>query len=317
MWKKKIMLQKIKQNKEIFYSIVLIVIPVTILFSFTIFLKIRSLPPIIAEEIEITNDNRNVFADVVIEAKAAIVKDLNTGEIIYEKNKDLPLALASITKVLTALTFEINTNKEIISISDEDLKELGDSLLFSGERFYKKDIVGFTLMTSSNDASAALAANAFGGIYTGKNIFIEEMNRVAKLIGMKNSFFYNETGLDNSATSAGAHGSVNDVATLFEYTMKNYPEILESTGKSSAVFRSINGYTHQATNTNEIIDRLPNAIASKTGFTDIAGGNLAVVIDPALNRPVVIVVLGSTSAGRFTDVEKLAKKTEEYFKLFN
>ncbi len=311
------MLQKIKQNKEIFYLIILIVIPVTILFSVTIFLKVKSNVPIIVEEIKQNTVDKNIFADVIIEAKAAIVKDLNTGEIIYEKNKDLPLALASITKVLTALTFEINTNKEIISISDENLKELGNSLLYSGEKFYKKDIIDFTMMTSSNAASAALASNAFSGISAGNNTFVEEMNRVAKLIGMDNSYFYNVTGLDNSATSAGAHGSVNDVVTLFEYTLKNYPEILESTGKTSAVFRSIDGFVHQVENTNKIVGKLPNIIASKTGFTNIAGGNLAVVIDPALNRPVIIVVLGSTSLGRFSDVEKLAEKTEEYFKYSN
>ncbi len=312
------MLQKIKQNKEIFYSIVLIVLPVTILFSVTIFFKINSGEKIVAdkqnENFEIKN---NVFSEISIEAKAAIVKDLNTGEIILEKNKNVPLALASITKVLTALTYEINSDREIVSISNNDLLEFGDSLLLPGEKFYKKDIIGFTLMTSSNDASAALAANALGGISGGRNIFIDEMNRVAKLIGMKDSRFYNPTGLDNSATVAGAHGTAEDVAILFEYTLKNYPEILEQTNKSAATFRSIDGYIHQATNTNEIIGELPNAIASKTGFTEIAGGNLAVVIDPALNRPVVIVVLGSSETGRFSDVKTLAEKTEEYFKTLN
>ncbi len=311
------MLQKIKQNKEIFYSVVLIVIPVTILFSITIFLKVKDTVNIAIKEVPITEANKNVFAGIQIEAKAAIVKDINTGEIIYGKNIDLPLALASITKVLTVLTFEINSNKEIVSISNDDLSQSGDSLLFSGEKFYKKDIINFTLITSSNDASAALAANALGGLSISKDIFITEMNRVAKLIGMKNSYFYNATGLDNSITSAGAHGSASDVATLFEYTLKNYPNILESTGKSKLTIRSIDGIIHQATNTNSIIDKLPNVVASKTGFTDIAGGNLAVVIDPALNRPVVIVVLGSTEEGRFTDIEKLSQKTEEYFKLFN
>ncbi|HRY30945.1 MAG TPA: hypothetical protein P5328_00940 [Candidatus Paceibacterota bacterium] len=315
------MFQRIRQNKEILYSLVLIVVPVAILFLITIFVKIRPISIEPAEIIPETVKPADIFGNVEIEARAAIVKDINAGEILFGKNENLPLALASLTKVLTALTFEVNAAEEIINITYDDLKEEGNSLLYPGERFYKKDLIDFTLITSSNDASAALAANTLSGstkeLSSPREAFVDEMNRLAKLIGMKSSNFSNETGLDKSPTSAGAYGSASDIATLFEYILKNYPEILEATGKSITTIRSVNGIVHQATNTNEIIDKLPNAIASKTGFTDIAGGNLAVVIDPGLNRPIIIVVLGSTEEGRFADVEKLAQKTEEYLKLLS
>ena len=62
---------------------------------------------------------------------------------------------------------------------------------------------------------------------------------------------------------------------------------------------------HTATNTNEVVGSIPGLIASKTGFTDLAGGNLVVAFDAGINRPVIISVLGATKDGRFTDMEML------------
>jgi D-alanyl-D-alanine carboxypeptidase len=104
-----------------------------------------------------------------------------------------------------------------------------------------------------------------------------------------------------------------DIATLFEYVLKYEPELFEATTDDTATVISTNGINHNIENTNEIINELPNVIASKTGFTDVAGGNLAVIIDPGLNRPVVIVVMGSSKDGRFKDVERLSSATLEYF----
>ena len=79
--------------------------------------------------------------------------------------------------------------------------------------------------------------------------------------------------------------------------------------------RSKEGFEHHLRNTNQIVNSLPNIVGSKTGFTEVAGGNLAVVIDPALNTPVVIVVLGSSKDGRFKDVERLTNATLDYLTL--
>jgi D-alanyl-D-alanine carboxypeptidase len=92
------------------------------------------------------------------------------------------------------------------------------------------------------------------------------------------------------------------------YIISNYPDLLESTKNLEKNISSKN-FVHKAVNTNEIVNKIPNIIASKTGFTDKAGGNLLVVFDAGVNRPISIIVLGSTINGRFEDVLKLASST--------
>jgi D-alanyl-D-alanine carboxypeptidase len=66
---------------------------------------------------------------------------------------------------------------------------------------------------------------------------------------------------------------------------------------------------YSAENTNVVIDKIPNLIASKTGYTDLAGGNLVIAFDAGLNHPIIISVLGSTEKGRFSDVLQLVQAT--------
>lgn len=301
-------------KKEIIYSVLLMVIPLTILF--TTYILSQEKEKEVAEITEEVVREINVFENIEIEGKSAIVKDLNTGEILFSKNADLSLPIASITKILTILTADKLLDKNTIRISLNDLLTEGDSNLLVGENFKTQDLIDLTLSISSNDGATALASNAISSLNLGnkKINFIDEMNDLAQEIGMDRSRFYNETGLDQNKKSAGAYASANDIAKLFEYAISTNKKLFEGTAKSNLTVRSNEGYIHSAKNTNEIVDKLPNIMAGKTGFTDIAGGNLAVVIDPSLNRPIAIVVLGSTIDGRFEDVEKLSEKTIEYFK---
>ncbi len=247
-------------------------------------------------------------------ARAYIVKDLNTGKIIFQKNSDMALPLASITKVMTALvTKDLASSVNNVSIAPNIHNAEDKYELFSGDSFPLKKLLDYTLVSSSNDGAAAIA-QAVQRISNTKS-FVDKMNDLATAIGMQNTHFLNETGLDENPNQAGAFGSAADVALLMEYTLKNFPETFEAT-KDEMIRTSSNlGFIHSATNTNSIVNELPNVIASKTGFTDIAGGNLAVVIDPSLNRPVVIVVLGSTKEGRFEDTLFLSDAVSKYFSL--
>jgi len=307
-------MKKTKYNKEILFSIIFIFLPLSLLFGFAVYnhIQIR----LEKNNMAITTEKKETsnLPNIEILGKSAIVKMLNSGEILYKKNATKPLPLASLTKLMTTLIAQINLKKDSVAISLDDLNTEGDSLLFLGELFHKKDLIRLALISSSNDSAAALAANTFSSFgQSNKNIFISEMNKMAKRIGMKDSYFYNETGLDIDEHTAGAHGSAEDVATLMEYILVNNPEIIEDTTIFSKDINSISGLIHTATNTNHILGTLPNILASKTGLTDIAGGNLAVVIDPSLNNPVVIVVLGSTAEGRFKDVELLTKEVVKFF----
>lgn len=266
------------------------------------------------------------FEHVSISAKAAIVKHAHTGVVLYEKNADEALPLASLTKVITALTaHEIldEYQKDVVQIDWDDLQQQGDDSLIVGEHFTMQDLLDFVLISSSNDGARALAS-ASGALLVSDSAtqsetdaFIARMNTVAQKIGMQNTIFLNESGLDKDEANriAGATGSARDVVVLFEYVLEEIPSLLEATRESSVIIQSKEGYAHDVKNTNEIVGSLPNIIGSKTGFTNTAGGNLAVVIDPSLNDPIVIVVLGSSREGRFKDVERLTLATLEQLAL--
>lgn len=263
------------------------------------------------------------FANVRISARAAYVLDLNSGEVLYEKNAYEPLPLASLTKVATALTAtQLLDESELVRIDWKHLEVEGDDSLIPGEHFKLHDLLNFTLVTSSNDGAHALASVA--GTFatqtptsTPVSAFVDHMNYLAKDIGMKDTRFFNETGLDENEAlkEPGAIGSAKDVATLFAYVLENEPKILEATRADTLTVLSREGFEHHLQNTNEIVGDLPNILGSKTGYTNTAGGNLAVVIDPALNTPVVIVVLGSSKDGRFYDVDRLARATLDHFRV--
>ncbi|MFZ2484673.1 MAG: hypothetical protein WAW81_01895, partial [Minisyncoccia bacterium] len=169
----------------------------------------------------------------------------------------------------------------------------------------------FSLLTSSNDGMRAVAlslgalSKAGAGPEEIINDFVGEMNIKAGELGLKNTYFWNETGLDESDVKGGAYGTARDVSTLMAHILANYPELFAATREVKTTITSLDNRAHVANNTNNIADEIPGLLASKTGFTDTAGGNLAIVFDPELGRPIVISILGSTGDGRFEDMRIL------------
>jgi D-alanyl-D-alanine carboxypeptidase len=137
------------------------------------------------------------------------------------------------------------------------------------------------------------------------------MNLETQKLGLAQSYFLNESGLDESATQSGGYGSADDVAKLMQYILVNKPEILEPTKYASLTVTSLSN-TYVAKNTDILADTIPGLLASKTGYTDLAGGNLAVAFDASIGRPFIIVVLGSTESGRFSDMQTLVNATMKY-----
>jgi D-alanyl-D-alanine carboxypeptidase len=256
------------------------------------------------------------FAALSLEAKSAYVLDINSNKLIFEKNGEAQLPLASLTKIMTAVTaLSVVPESTIVTIEKDDLKLEGDSGLYADERWRLADLLGLTLIESSNDGAFA-AASSIGAIEAntsdkeiGRRVFVDLMNRKAKELGLSQTYFLNPTGLDENAEMAGGYGSARDVAYLFSYAVGKYPDIFRSTRYSSLKVESLNAPTHTAVNTNKDLDGVPVIIASKTGYTDLAGGNLAIVFDAGVGRPITVVVLGSTISGRFEDVKKLAWAT--------
>lgn len=256
-----------------------------------------------------------------LEAKAAYVIDAVTGEVLYAQNATTSLPLASVTKLMTALTaYEQVPSSTVATIRASDIAQEGDSGLLANEHWRLKDLLDFTLLVSSNDGASALASAsmAFSTSSTDAEIrkseFVTLMNQKTQKLGLVDTYFTNESGLDVSSTTAGAYGSAKDVAALFSYILENHPEIIEATRYEKVSFTSIDDFRHLAKNTNEAVNAIPGLIGSKTGLTDLAGGNLVVGMDIDFQHPVIITVLGSSEKGRFADAEALASSTLAYFR---
>lgn len=257
-----------------------------------------------------TTEEKNYFEDISLEAKSAYVWDAKTNKVLFSKNEETQLPLASLTKLMTALiSSELVPEGTIITIKEGDINIEGDSGLKEGEKWTFKNVLDFTLMVSSNDGAHALASvigyvKPVGKGETEQSMFIDEMNKRAKEIGLTQTYFLSESGLDLNEIIGGAYGSAKDMALLMENIVETSPALIEATKYSSLEIRSKN-FVHLVDNTNNQVESIPGIIGSKTGFTDLAGGNLVVALDVGMGHPIIISVLGSSREGRFTDVKKL------------
>ena len=259
------------------------------------------------------------FPSTNLQAKAAYVYDIRTGEVLFAHNEDKRISLASLAKLMSALVAqEIGFKHNIVTISEAALDADGDNGLLRDEKWSLEDLLNFSLISSSNDGirAAALTLGALSRADVSSeeiiNDFVGAMNKKAGEIGLKNTYFWNETGLDESDVKGGAYGSARDVSVLMRYIFEHHPEIFSMTREPVVNFTSLDNKVHAAKNTNDIISDIPGLLASKTGYTATAGGSLSIIFDPELGHPIAITVLGSTEEGRFTDVRTLVNAMLEH-----
>lgn len=245
--------------------------------------------------------NQEAFSKVTVKARAYVVYDIVGGSVIAGKNEQVVLPLASVTKVMTAVTARthFDKNKEI-TIHPRSIDGAYDLGLKNGQTFTLDELLKYTLVFSSNDGAQAIA-DGLGG----QESFISRMNSDAERFGLAMNFT-NAAGLDID-DALGGKGSALSVAKLLAIAHKNFPEIFEATTKPRATVYSSLGKISGVPNTNQDVYNFSGIELSKTGFTDRAGGNLAIIVDIALGRPVALVVLGSTREERFSDVAVLYK----------
>jgi len=276
-------------------------------------MEAQVLPPV--ENVP-TDIDADPFGTLTLRARAVYVWDVQNQRVIFKKNADEQLPLASVTKLMTALVaYELLGENASVRISLDAIKQDGESGFLDGELFNSQDLTDLTLITSSNDGAYALAATAGGSVSktdTGASTFVHAMNIRAKDIGLTQTYFSNPTGLDISPSVGGAYGSARDMAFLMEYIITRYPEVIELTKEDYTKIANENGETHEAENTNTTVSEIPGLIASKTGYTELAGGNLIIAFQAGLNRPIIIAVLGSTQNGRFSDIRALASAAQKF-----
>lgn len=287
-----------KSNLHIIVSISGAVLAVLLLLFFFLYqkhLKEQPAPPANTFPKAITLNNN------ALEAKAAIVYDPATGRVLYAKNAQLTLPLASLTKLMTAQVALSNLSTDtVITLSKKDMAvegDAGDWSLKAGDTMTLGNIIKLGLGASSNHAMSAAAA-ALGASY------IQDLNKTASDLGLSHTYFLNPTGLDQNLSTSGAYGSASDVARLAAAFMREYPTYFEQSTKTSVTV-AVSGRKITANATALPILDIPGIIGVKTGYTDLAGGNLVTAFDGEINHPLIAVVLGSSQAGRFSDMRTL------------
>jgi D-alanyl-D-alanine carboxypeptidase (penicillin-binding protein 5/6) len=260
----------------------------------------------------------NSFEGISLIGKSAIVVDLATGHTLFERNADTQLPLASITKVPLMLVVSSVLNPSSSITIPYDTAPIGSSeRLGAGEVWPLKDVIKFTLVISSNEGAEILAAAANSAVRAkypqapAAHATLWRMNDLMRELGLTHTYFLNVSGLDESATQSGAYGTAREVARIFAYAASTSPQTFSATTKGDLLLSNTEGDTTSAYNTNEALGEIPGLIMGKTGYTDLAGGNLAVVFDVGLAHPVVAVVLGSTQEGRFTDMKTLVARARD------
>ncbi|MCD8494957.1 MAG: serine hydrolase [Candidatus Pacebacteria bacterium] len=259
-------------------------------------------------------DDEQLFRGTDFGARGILIYDAARDKEIFTYQEDTLFGIASISKIMTALVaLENHPDDFPVPITAESLQEIGDHGLVEGTIWRLRDIIEFMLITSSNDAAAAIA-EAFMShedSAKGRAYFVERMNTYAQNQGWESLVFTNPTGLDEFGVRS-TMGTARDVFAMMRFAYERYPDIMRATTLPRTIMTPLSGDSVRAENTNQIINRIPAYVFSKTGFTQDAGGSLVFIFERAPQAPVYVVILGSTFTGRFTDAEYIAYTLFEY-----
>lgn len=222
-----------------------------------------------------------------IKSASALVLDLDQDRVLYAKNTNAVLPIASITKLMTAIVVLdaklLLDDMVVITREDVDKVKYTTSRLQVGAMLTRRDLLRLALMASENRAAAALS-RAYPG---GRDAFVAAMNRKAAVLGMWQSEFVDATGLSNRNLS-----TAEDLGRLVRAAY-SYPLIREFSTESQHTVRLFSGQRLQYTNTNRLVRNPQWEIGlSKTGYISEAGRCL-VLQAIITSRPVIIVLLDS------------------------
>ncbi|MBQ6494717.1 MAG: D-alanyl-D-alanine carboxypeptidase [Bacilli bacterium] len=239
----------------------------------------------------------NIYAEEEIKlgenAKSAILIESTTGKIIFEKNAQEELPMASMTKMMTLLLIMENIDNgnlkwdEIITAS-EHAASMGGSQIFlePGEKMTVEDLVKGICIGSGNDASVAMAER-IGGT---EEKFVSMMNKKAKELGLKNTNFVNACGLDTD----NHYSSAYDMAMIAKELVK-HKKILEFTGTYEDYLRKNTPNSFWLVNTNKLVRYYSGVDGLKTGYTKEAGYCITTTAQKD-NMRLISVVMGEPSS---------------------
>ena len=225
----------------------------------------------------------------LIEAKAALIMDFDSGSLLYAKNIHEQLPMASLTKIMVAvLILESHDLDEVVSIEDNFNGLLGVRIwLKQNEEITVGNLLIGLLVRSGGDAALALAKYHSGSV----EAFMAAMNQKATILNLKNTHFINPIGLD----ADGHFSSAFDLAILTKYALHNadFRKIIQM---PNALIKSTNGkIVHSFNNTNLLLKSYLNILGVKTGTTDAAGASVINLARNDTDNEVIAVLLNSPS----------------------
>ncbi|MEE0835498.1 MAG: D-alanyl-D-alanine carboxypeptidase family protein [Clostridia bacterium] len=213
----------------------------------------------------LSKEAEEAFPEISVSAECAALMCVETGELLYEKNADLRHAMASTTKIMTALVALENCKLDnTVTVSSDAVGIIGSSVyLYAGEQMTMESLLYALLLESANDAAAAIAIEVSGSIEG----FAELMNEKAASLGLEHTHFTNPHGLDNE----DHYTTARELAALTSAALQNetFREIV-STYKKSIEMHNGQG-SRLLINHNKLLKSYDGAIGVKTGYTSNSG----------------------------------------------
>lgn len=224
-----------------------------------------------------------------IAANAYLLIDANSGTVLAEKNAELKVEPASLTKMMTMYIVDSEVKAGKIKLTDEVLISK-NAWQTSGSRMFVKvdtrvsveDLMRGIIIQSGNDATVAMAEHIGGS----EEVFAELMNKYAQMLGMKDSHFVNSTGLPDKEHLTTAH----DMAILARALIKHFPETYKLYSQKEFTYNNI-----RQTNRNQLLWRNSAVDGIKTGYTESAGYCLVASAVDSNNMRLISIVMGTKS----------------------
>jgi D-alanyl-D-alanine carboxypeptidase len=254
--------------------------------------------------------------ELEVSAKSAIsifVDPQGKNTIVFQKNEDQKLPIASLTKLMTALVVSnIYQVSDTIKISKQAIQQEGNEVALKvGEELSINELLHIMLIESSNDAAYSLATPGSKTQKMSEKSFVDLMNLYASYtlgLNPENTHFINSTGLDPKEPFEDInHSTVKDLAKLVQYLLKNKPEIIDIISQKENM-----SFHYMLESTNELFGKVDGIIGGKTGYTDKADGCLILILKgPSKNSYFINIILGSND--RFGEMEKIINWDKQVF----
>jgi D-alanyl-D-alanine carboxypeptidase len=247
-----------------------------------------------------------------LSARSALVMDFDSGKILFEKNSEKILPIASISKLMTALVFLEKNQKdwdEVIQVSEQDLikvtnkgggEEMQPALLnvLIGDELTLRDIFNSGLVRSANNASKILARTV---VCCGQN-FADLMNEKAQELGMRDTYFLEPTGLSSSNRSS-ARDLTKLVRAAFQH--REIREALSQITYDLELKRNGRVLHQRVYNTDQLLGNFIKIEGAKTGYLDASGYCFAGVSNYAGQKLIVVVLGADSNKSRFQEAKSL------------